>query len=264
MADRRQRTGWTRRQILAAAGGAASTAILAACGGSDKATEAPRPSGTSAPVATTGAASAVPAATTASGSTVAGAPASGGITLPTGAAKNPLNVQAAAPLDVVIFKGGFGDDYAINAEKLYQADFPRQSRPPGHPALQEQLQPRFVGGNPPDVIDNSGAGNLDNAALIADDQLAELSDLMSAPSFDTDGKTFKDTLLPGSQGDRPVRRQAVRAEPGLQRVRHLVQRRALQAEGLAVPHDLGHDHAVHPDQGRAWRRGPTRASIPTT
>jgi N-acetylglucosamine transport system substrate-binding protein len=56
-----------------------------------------------------------------------------------------------------------------------------------------------VGGNPPDVIDNSGAGNLDTAALIADEQLADLGDLMSAPAFDTDGKSFKDTLLPGSQ-----------------------------------------------------------------
>ena len=29
-------------------------------------------------------------------------------------AENPLGVDPAAPLDVVIFKGGYGDDYAIN------------------------------------------------------------------------------------------------------------------------------------------------------
>ncbi len=62
-------------------------------------------------------------------------------------------------------------------------------------------QPRFVGGNPPDIIDNSGAGNLDTAALVAEGQLADFADLMSAPSFDTPGKTFKDSLLPNSQGD---------------------------------------------------------------
>src|SRR3977135_3331760 len=122
------------------------------------------------------------------------------MTGPPAAAKNPLNVQASAPLDVVIFKGGFGDEYAINAEKLDQANFPEPNiNPEAIRRLQEQLQPRFVGGNPPDGIDNSGAGNLDNAALIADEQLAALSDLMSAQSFDPPGKTFQDTLLPGSQ-----------------------------------------------------------------
>jgi N-acetylglucosamine transport system substrate-binding protein len=113
---------------------------------------------------------------------------------------NPLNVKPDAPLDVVIFKGGFGDEYATNAEKLYNQAFPQAKiSHQGIQRLQEQLQPRFVGGNPPDVIDNSGAGNLDNAALIAEDQLADLGDLFAAPSWDTQGKAFKDTLLAGSQ-----------------------------------------------------------------
>ena len=65
----------------------------------------------------------------------------------------------------------------------------------------EQLQPRFVAGNPPDVIDNSGAGALDTAALAAGSQLADLSDLMEAPAFDTPGKRFKDTLIAGLTAD---------------------------------------------------------------
>ena len=200
MADEQRHASWSRRRFLAVAGAAAGSAILAACGG-DKATEAPKTSGTSAPVATAGAAASVaPAATTATGSSVAGAPASGAVTLPTGDAKNPLKVKEDAPLDVVIFKGGYGDDYAVNAEKIYAAAFPKAKV--GHQGIQrlaEQLQPRFVGGSPPDIIDNSGAGNLDTAALVAEGQLAELADLMSAPSFDTPGKTFKDSLLPNSQ-----------------------------------------------------------------
>jgi N-acetylglucosamine transport system substrate-binding protein len=176
-----------------------TTAAAAAPAASAAPATSPAPAASAAPA--TAAASAVPSPAVAAAPAASPAPAAAGaITVPTGAAKNPLNVSATAPLDVVIFKGGFGDDYAINAEKLYQANFPDAKI--GHQGiqrLQEQLQPRFVGGNPPDVIDNSGAGNLDNAALIADDQLAELSDLMNAASFDTDGKTFKDTLLPGSQ-----------------------------------------------------------------
>src|SRR6185312_10943050 len=66
-------------------------------------------------------------------------------------------------------------------------------------ALGTALQPRFVAGNPPDAIDNSGDGNLDYGALVADGQLADLAPLMNAVSYDTPGKTFAETLVPGTQ-----------------------------------------------------------------
>ena len=116
---------------------------------------------------------------------------------------NPLGVDPAAPLDVVIFKGGFGDDYAkyVN-DNMYKKLYPdAQITYAGIQRVGEQLQPRFVSGEPPDVIDNSGAGNLDMNALIADDQLADLSDLMAAASYDTEGATFGESLVPGSQDD---------------------------------------------------------------
>ena len=116
-------------------------------------------------------------------------------------AANPLGVDPAAPLDVVIFDGGFGDDYAINVnETLYGKNYPDAAIT--YAAIQkvsEQLQPRFVAGEPPDVIDNSGANQLDNAALVAEGQLADLADLMAAPAYDTEGATFADSLVPGSQ-----------------------------------------------------------------
>ncbi len=116
-------------------------------------------------------------------------------------AENPLGVDPAAPLDVVIFKGGFGDEYAINVnENLYGKLYPNAKITyAGIQRLGEQLQPRFVAGEPPDVIDNSGAGNLDNASLVAEGQLADLADLMAAPAYDTEGKTFAESLAPGSQ-----------------------------------------------------------------
>jgi N-acetylglucosamine transport system substrate-binding protein len=123
---------------------------------------------------------------------------------PSGAAAqntNPLGVDPAAPLDVVIFKGGYSDEYAIFVnDNMYKRDFPdSELSHSGIQRLGEQLQPRFVGGNPPDVIDNSGAGNLDMQALIADGQLADLADLMAAPAYDTEGATFAETLQAGSQ-----------------------------------------------------------------
>jgi N-acetylglucosamine transport system substrate-binding protein len=120
---------------------------------------------------------------------------------PAPGATNPLGVDPAAPLDVVIFDGGLGDEYAINVnDNLYGKLYPdAQITYAGIQGLGAQLQPRFVGGNPPDVIDNSGAGNLDMGALVSEGQLADLSDLMAAPSYDTEGATFADTLVPGSQ-----------------------------------------------------------------
>jgi N-acetylglucosamine transport system substrate-binding protein len=116
-------------------------------------------------------------------------------------AANPLGVDPAAPLDVVIFKGGYGDDYAkyVN-DSMYKKLYPEaEITYQGIQRLGEQLQPRFVSGDPPDVIDNSGAGNLDNTALIAEGQLADLADLMAAPAYDTEGSTFADSLVAGTQ-----------------------------------------------------------------
>ncbi len=114
---------------------------------------------------------------------------------------NPLGVDPAAPLDVVIFKGGYSDEYAIYVkDNMYAKLYPEaEITYAGIQRLGEQLQPRFVAGEPPDIIDNSGAGNLDMTALIADEQLADLADLMSAPSYDTEGVTFADSLVPGTQ-----------------------------------------------------------------
>src|SRR3954447_3317640 len=46
----------------------------------------------------------------------------------TGAAKtadNPLGVREDAPLEVVVFKGGYGDDYATKAEAQYSQRYPK-------------------------------------------------------------------------------------------------------------------------------------------
>ncbi len=114
---------------------------------------------------------------------------------------NPLGVDPAAPLDVVIFKGGYSDEYAINVnDTMYKALYPdAEITYAGIQALGPQLQPRFVAGEPPDVIDNSGAENLDTTTLVSEGQLADLADLLAAQSFDTEGMTFADTLVPGTQ-----------------------------------------------------------------
>jgi N-acetylglucosamine transport system substrate-binding protein len=111
---------------------------------------------------------------------------------------NPLGVKADAPLEVVIFKGGYGDDYAKKAEDRYKQRHAKATI--DHKGIQkvgEALQPRFVANTPPDVVDNTGAGRLDLATLVSAKQLTDLTELLDAPSLDDPATKVRDTLLPG-------------------------------------------------------------------
>lgn len=116
----------------------------------------------------------------------------------TKSAKNPLAVKETAPLDVVIFDGGFGDKYALDAEAIYKKNYPK-AKVEHHKTekIQTELQPRFNGGTPPDLIDNSGAEQMDIGTLASKNQLADLTPLLDAPSVDDPSKKVRDTLRPG-------------------------------------------------------------------
>ena len=94
-------------------------------------------------------------ASCAGGSGTDASSAPGGAVDPT---KNPFGVAATGKLDAVIFKGGYGIDYVEFAGAIVKKNFPELelSINPSTDIAQE-LQPRFVGGNPPDLVDNSGA-----------------------------------------------------------------------------------------------------------
>jgi N-acetylglucosamine transport system substrate-binding protein len=132
--------------------------------------------------------------------------ATGGGSTPTGGSSgsvsdtNPLGVDASAPLEVVIFDGGFHDVYATKYHvPEYQKAFPKAAvKESSTQDIQGTLQPRFSGGNPPDVVDNSGSKFLDFGALIQDNQLQDLTNLFAAPSVDDKSKKVSDTLVPGT------------------------------------------------------------------
>ncbi|MEI8412622.1 MULTISPECIES: N-acetylglucosamine/diacetylchitobiose ABC transporter substrate-binding protein [unclassified Kribbella] len=112
-------------------------------------------------------------------------------------AENPFGVKDSDPLDVVIFKGGYGDDYAKAHEELYKKKFPGATvKHAGITDITPQLQPRFNGGNPPDVIDNSGASALPASTLATSGQLADLTPLFDAASIDDSSKKVRDTIEP--------------------------------------------------------------------
>ena len=103
-------------------------------------------------------------------------------------------MQSGSTVDAVIFKGGYGIDYAEFAGKQVEA---KQSgvtvKVTPTTKVAQTLQPRFVAGNPPDVIDNSGAGLIGINTIR--DQLAELTDVIEAKNYE--GTVIKDTLYPG-------------------------------------------------------------------
>jgi len=116
-------------------------------------------------------------------------------------AQNPFGVKDGDALDVVVFKGGLGDDYVIYAEQLYATKYPASKSKLSHQGIQQiktTLQPRFANSTPPDLIDNSGADQIPNDALYRDGQLSDLTDLLEAPSYDDPNVKVKDTLLPGT------------------------------------------------------------------
>ncbi|MFI1971495.1 carbohydrate ABC transporter, N-acetylglucosamine/diacetylchitobiose-binding protein [Streptomyces cinnamoneus] len=110
----------------------------------------------------------------------------------------PLNVDGSAPLDVVIFDGGFGQQYAKDAEAEYKKAYPKaEIKHSGTQDIGPQVQPRFNGGTPPDLIDNSGAKQMDLGTLVGLKQLTDLNALLDAPSLDDPKKKVRDTLRPG-------------------------------------------------------------------
>lgn len=113
--------------------------------------------------------------------------------------QNPLGVKADAPLAVYVFDGGYGDQYAQYVTDMYADKYPKVK--PGQKAttkISQQLQPKIIRGKPTaDVINNSGADDMNAGTLVKNGQLADLSELLKAPSWDDPNTTVEDSLVPG-------------------------------------------------------------------
>jgi N-acetylglucosamine transport system substrate-binding protein len=109
-------------------------------------------------------------------------------------AKNPFGVAKGSTTEAVIFNGGYGIDYAKFAGEQMQKEQPGTTvKVSPVTNVAQSLQPRFVSGNPPDVIDNSGAGLIGINTIRP--QLADLTDVIEAKNYE--GQVIKDTLFPG-------------------------------------------------------------------
>ncbi|WP_083988807.1 extracellular solute-binding protein [Devosia geojensis] len=116
------------------------------------------------------------------------------------AARNPLNLAEGTAIEGIFFEGGYGIDYINHAaDVMKELHAGTQISVTGIQGVADRLRPRFIAGNPPDVIDNAGAGSMDTSALRTEGQMADLAPLMAAPALDTPDKTFAETLFAGSQ-----------------------------------------------------------------
>jgi N-acetylglucosamine transport system substrate-binding protein len=119
----------------------------------------------------------------------------GATTVPAGGdALNPFGVADSSTVDAVIFDGGYGVDYVEFAADIFE-QVHEGSTVEVSPSTQiaTELQPRFVGGNPPDLVDNSGAQAIGLNTIL--DQLEDLTDVIDAPNLE--GTTIRDTLYGG-------------------------------------------------------------------
>jgi N-acetylglucosamine transport system substrate-binding protein len=132
------------------------------------------------------------------GGSLASCAAGGGGTSsgPTGTVSdtNPFGMADNSTIDAVIFNGGYGIDYAKYAADLLQKNHQgTTAKVSPSTNIGQELQPRFVGGNPPDLIDDSGANLIGINTILS--QLEDLNDVISAKNLE--GKVIKDTLYPG-------------------------------------------------------------------
>lgn len=108
-------------------------------------------------------------------------------------ATNPFGVAKGSTVDAVIFKGGWGSDYVDFAANIMKTKAEANATVATTTQVAQELQPRFVGGNPPDLIDNAGAGAIGTATIV--DQLEDLTAVVDANNYE--GTKIRDTLYPG-------------------------------------------------------------------
>ncbi|MDF5754764.1 N-acetylglucosamine/diacetylchitobiose ABC transporter substrate-binding protein [Spongiactinospora sp. TRM90649] len=137
---------------------------------------------------------------------LAGCATSGGGSRPTAAASptgavdpaNPFAVASDAPVEVIVFDGGYGQAYIKLPVDLYKTKHPAAKiTQTATQQIQQTLQPRFVAKNPPDLVNNSGSNAIDYGSLVADKALLPLDPLLAAPSWSDPAVTVGDSLRPG-------------------------------------------------------------------
>ncbi len=159
----------TRRRVLAGASAAmAFGLVLTGCAGPSGGSTTPEPTETA---------------------------TDGGTTAPETSANNPFGVAENSVIDLVVFNGGYGIDYAKNAAEIVEKNLGNGTTVNLHDTVQisAELQPRFVSKTPPDVFNNDGAQSIAVTSIL--DSLGTLDELWETENYD--GVKIADAVFPG-------------------------------------------------------------------
>lgn len=127
-------------------------------------------------------------------SCAAGGGNSGGGQTGTISESNPFGLADNSSIDAVIFDGGYGIDYVQFAADVVKKTYGGVKIKVSPSAdISGELQPRFAGGTPPDLLDNSGAKSIGISTIL--EQLEDLNSVINAKNLE--GATIKDTLYEG-------------------------------------------------------------------
>ncbi len=112
-------------------------------------------------------------------------------------ANHQASTADAGHLEVAAFQGGYGIDFYEQAAREYEQKTPGlKIKVSGNPRIWEQLRPRFIGGNPPDLC-FPGWG-MDHWALAEEGQLMDLTEALKGKAAEgggTWGETFEPAIL---------------------------------------------------------------------
>jgi N-acetylglucosamine transport system substrate-binding protein len=110
---------------------------------------------------------------------------------------NPFGAVNGKELTVAAFNGGFGEDYTKFNAAAYEKKFGTKVKVEFSKTILTDYQPKFYGGNPPDVLNNSSPETIPVGPVVAGGQLVDLTQLLEAPSYDDPKVKVKDTLVAG-------------------------------------------------------------------
>lgn len=102
--------------------------------------------------------------------------------------------SASGEIEVAAFKGGYGIDFYEARAKEYEKLKPGvKTNVWGNPRVWEQLRPRFIGGNPPDLA--FPGWDMDHWALAEEGQLRDLGPALDGKAWEGEG-TWRETFNP--------------------------------------------------------------------
>lgn len=105
--------------------------------------------------------------------------------------ENPFGVEEGSSVEAIVFDGGYNIDYVEFAAAIFNDLHGGEASVEPIIEVTSAMQPRFVAGDPPDLIDNSGAQSMGFNAIL--DQLEDLNEILDAPNLE--GTTIRDTLI---------------------------------------------------------------------